>query len=197
MTHINDSAASLVGQVIGYVRVSAADQNPERQHQEIAPFKPSRIFEDRASGKDVHRPQLAAAQAYLREGDTLIVLSMDRLARNLDDLRKLVREFNAKKITVRFIKEGLSFTGDDSPMATLLLSVMGAFAEFERSLIRERQKEGIAIAKTKGVYKGRVPALTPEKTIELLARDKANGGKGRAALAREFHISRETLYRYL
>ena len=91
----------------------------------------------------------------LREGDTVIVHSMDRLARNLDDLRQLVRTLTGRGINIQFVKESLTFTGEDSPMATLLLSVMGAFAEFERALIRERQLEGIALAKQRGAYKGR------------------------------------------
>ena len=92
----------------------------------------------------------------------------------------------------------MTFTGEDSPVATLMLSVMGAFAEFERSLIRERQREGIAIAKAKGsVYKGRKPKLDAPKVADIKAKDAAAGGKGRAALAREFSISRETLYQYL
>jgi DNA invertase Pin-like site-specific DNA recombinase len=97
-------------------------------------------------------------------------------------------------VIVEFEKECLSFTGDDSAMSNLLLNVMGAFAEFERSLIRERQREGIAIAKKAGVYKGRKPSLTPERAQEL--RKRVAAGEKRAALAREFGISRETLYTY-
>jgi DNA invertase Pin-like site-specific DNA recombinase len=91
---------------------------------------------------------------YAREGDTIIVHSMDRLARNLDDLRKLVVQLTNKKIRIEFVKEALTFTGEDSPISKLILSVMGAFAEFERALIKERQTEGIALAKKNGAYKG-------------------------------------------
>ena len=97
---------------------------------------------------------------YVRDGDIIIVHSMDRLARNLDDLRKLVQQLTSQKIKIEFLKENLTFTGEDAPMSKLLLSVMGAFAEFERSLIRERQREGIALAKKKGLYKGRKPSLS-------------------------------------
>lgn len=182
------------GQRVGYVRVSTLDQNTDRQLEGLAL---DRVFTDKASGKDVQRPQLQAALQYLREGDTLLCHSMDRLARNLDDLRRIVRELTGRGVAVQFVKESLTFTGEDSPMATLLLSVMGAFAEFERSLIKERQREGIALAKEKGVYRGRKPALTPEKAQELRDQDKARGHKNRAALAREWGISRETLYQYL
>ena len=182
------------GQQVGYVRVSSLDQNTERQLEGVALDK---VFADKASGKDTERPQLRAALEYVREGDTLLCHSMDRLARNLDDLRRIVRELTGRGVSVQFAKEGLTFTGEDSPMATLLLSVMGAFAEFERSLIKERQREGIAIAKDKGVYKGRKPALSEAQAEALRARDRENGGKGRSALAKELGISRETLYQYL
>jgi DNA invertase Pin-like site-specific DNA recombinase len=137
------------GQAVGYIRVSTLDQNTDRQ---LDGLELDRTFTDRISGKDTDRPELESIIRYVRDGDTVIVHSMDQLARNLDDLRRLVRELTGRGVKVSFIKEGLTFTGDDSPMATLLLSVMGAFAEFERALIRERQREGIALAKARGVY---------------------------------------------
>ena len=180
------------GQRIGYVRVSSFDQNPERQLEQVQVDK---VFTDTASGKDTKRPELERALAFVREGDTLVVHSMDRLARNLDDLRRLVQQVTKRGVNVTFVKEGLTFTGEDSPMATLMLSVMGAFAEFERALIRERQREGIAIAKQRGVYRGRKQALSAEQAAEL--RRLADAGAPKAALARSFGISRETLYQYL
>ena len=130
----------LKGQRIGYVRVSSFDQNPERQLDRIELDK---VFTDKASGKDTLRPELDALQSFVREGDTVVVHSMDRLARNLDDLRHLVQQLIKRGVCITFIKESLTFTGEDSPMANLMLSVMGAFAEFERALIHERQR-GIA-----------------------------------------------------
>lgn len=189
--------SSYKGQMVGYVRVSTIEQNTARQDEQLKDLKLDEIFTDHASGKDVARPQLQAALKHLRKNDTLIVYSMDRLARNLDDLRKIVKELTGRGVAVQFIKESLTFTGEDSPMSNLLLSVMGAFAEFERSLIRERIKEGIAVAKQRGVYKGRKPSLDATRVSELVARDKANGHKKRSTLAREFGISRETLYQYL
>jgi DNA invertase Pin-like site-specific DNA recombinase len=180
------------GQRIGYVRVSSFDQNPERQLENISLNK---VFTDKASGKDTKRPELEALLAFAREGDTVVVHSMDRLARNLDDLRRLVQMLTKRGIRIEFVKEGLHFTGEDSPMANLLLSVMGAFAEFERALIRERQREGIALAKKRGAYRGRKKALSPEQVADL--RQRAAAGDQKAALAREFGISRETLYQYL
>jgi DNA invertase Pin-like site-specific DNA recombinase len=185
------AAARRGGLRIGYVRVSSLDQNTQRQLEGVELDK---TFTDKCSGKDTKRPQLQAALVHLREGDVLVIHSMDRLARNLDDLRRIVTELTAKGVRIQFMKEGMLFTGEDSAMSKLLLSVMGAFAEFERALLRERQREGIAIAKKAGVYKGRKPSLTPERVTELRARVAA--GEKRAGLAREFGISRETLYQY-
>jgi DNA invertase Pin-like site-specific DNA recombinase len=120
---------------------------------------------------------------------------MDRLARNLDDLRRIVQNLTGRGIRVEFVKEGLNFTGEDSPMANLLLSVMGAFAEFERALIKERQREGIALAKQRGAYRGRKKALTPQQIEE--ARDRLAKGETKTKVAKELGITRETLYQYL
>lgn len=166
------------GHRIGYVRVSTFDQNPERQLEHVQVDK---VFTDKASGKDTQRPALDALLTFVREGDTVVVHSMDRLARNLDDLRRLVQKLTQRRVRIEFLKENLTFTGEDSPMANLLLSVMRAFTEFERALIRERQIEGIALA--------------PEQVAAL--RQRAAAGEQRAKLAREFGISRETLYQYL
>jgi DNA invertase Pin-like site-specific DNA recombinase len=174
---------------VGYIRVSSVDQHTDRQleGQEV-----DKVFTDKASGKDTNRPQLKAALDYIREGDVLVVHSMDRLARNLDDLRKMVLDLTGKGIHVQFVKENLTFTGEDSPMSTLLLSLLGAVAEFERSMIRERQREGIALAKKKGVYKGRKRSLTAEQVMEI--RTRLGVGERKAALAQEFNVSRQTLY---
>jgi DNA invertase Pin-like site-specific DNA recombinase len=185
------AAARRGGKRVGYIRVSSVEQNTVRQLEGVELDK---TFTDKASGKDVKRPQLQAALEYMREGDVLVVHSMDRLARNLDDLRRIVTELTGRGVQIQFMKEGMLFTGEDSAMSKLLLSVMGAFAEFERALLGERQREGIAIAKKAGVYKGRKPSLTPERVTELRARVAA--GEKRAGLAREFGISRETLYQY-
>jgi DNA invertase Pin-like site-specific DNA recombinase len=180
------------GKTIGYVRVSSFDQNPERQLDGITIDK---LFTDKASGKDLKRPAFDALLNYIREGDTLVVHSMDRLARNLDHLRQVVRDLTTKGIKVQFVKENLTFTGEDSPMAMLLLSVMGAMAEFERSLIRERQREGVALAKQKGLYKGRKKALGQEQVREL--KERLSAGEDKSTIARHFKIGRVTLYRYL
>lgn len=180
------------GQRLGYIRVSTIDQNTFRQLEGV---KLDRVFEDKASGRDIDRPELQQLLSFAREGDHVIVHSMDRLARNLDDLRRLVKTFTSKGVKIEFLKENLTFTGEDSPMANLLLSVMGAFAELERALIRERQREGIVLAKQRGAFRGRKKKLTSGQVVDLLAR--ARSGERKAALAREFCISRESLYNYL
>ena len=180
------------GKIIGYVRVSTFDQNPERQLEGVPV---DRLFTDQASGKDLKRPAFEELMAYVREGDQVVIHSMDRLARNLDHLRQVVNRLTTQGISVRFLKENLTFTGQDSPMANLMLSVMGAMAEFERSLIRERQREGVQIAKAKGLYTGRKKSLSQEQLSELQKRIAE--GEKKASLARHFNISRETLYQYV
>ena len=180
------------GKLIGYVRVSSIDQNPERQLDGI---KIDKVFIDKVSGKTLKRPQLEKLLEYVCDGDEVVVHSMDRLARNLDDLRQVVKGLTQRDVSIRFIKENLTFKGDDAPMSTLLLSIMGAFVEFERALIRERQLEGIALAKQKGKYKGRKRALNDEQIEALKARVVA--GESKTNVAKAFSISRETLYQYL
>lgn len=150
---------------------------------------------DKASGKDAKRPKLEEMLRFVRKGDVVVVHSMDRLARNLDDLRRIVKNLTDRGIRVQFLKESLTFTGEDSPMANLLLSMLGAVAEFERSLIKERQREGIAVAKARGVYTGRKKTLSPEQVGQL--KEKISLGLSKARVARDFGVSRETVYQYL
>ena len=179
------------GQFVGYIRVSTLDQREDRQLEGV---ELDRRFIDHVSGKDMRRPQLTALLSFVREGDTVVCHSMDRLGRNLDDLRKLVFGLTERGIRVEFRKENLIFTGEDSPMANLLLSVMGAIAEFERQLIRERQREGIALAKKRGVYKGRPATLDSEAVSSLMSR--LNAGERPSVVARDIGVSRMTLHRY-
>jgi len=182
----------MVGQRIGYIRVSTVDQNTERQLDGIELDK---TFTDKASGKDTKRPQLELMMSFVRSGDTLIVHSMDRLARDQNDLHRIVQTLTGKGVRIEFIKEHLTFTGDDSPISKLMLSVMGAVHEFERALIKERQLEGIALAKKRGAFKGRKKSLSQGEVAEL--RQRIATGLSKARASREFGISRETLYKYL
>ena len=152
---------------IGYIRVSSLDQNTARQLEGI---ETDRNYTDKVSGKSLDRPELKRAMETLRSGDKLVVHSMDRLARNMDDLRKVVKELTERGVEVRFVKESLTFTSKADAMSNMMLSILGAVAEFERELIKERQREGIAIAKTAGVYKGRKASLTAAQVTEIRTR---------------------------
>jgi DNA invertase Pin-like site-specific DNA recombinase len=133
--------------------------------------------------------------SFVRSGDTVIVHSMDRLARNVDDLRRIVQTLTSRGVHIEFVKEHLTFTGEDSPMSKLMLSVLGAIHEFDRALIKERQREGIALAKKRGAFKGRKKVLSQEEVAEL--RQRITMGMSKAQIARELGISRQTLYQYL
>ncbi len=179
---------------VGYIRVSSYEQNLSRQLDGI---RVEKIFEDKLSGKDTARPGLESLLNYVREGDTVVVHSLDRLARNLDDLRRIVFGLVEKGVTVEFVKEGLRFRNDANDITgNLILSVLGSFAEFERALIKQRQMEGIAIAKKNGAYKGRKKALSPSEIVGLQKKaSAANAVKSK--IAKEYGITRETLYQYL
>lgn len=179
-------------QRLGYVRVSSLTQNTERQLDGV---ELDQTFTDKISGKDTNRPALQELLKYARKGDTVYVHSLDRLGRNLDDLRQLVQQFTDAGVTVTFVKESMTFTDDrKNPMQELLFNVMGAFAQFERELIKERQREGIAIAKANGAYKGRKQEMTQERVTEIKQRIEA--GEPKAVIAKSMGISRDTLYRY-
>jgi DNA invertase Pin-like site-specific DNA recombinase len=181
---------SPAGQTVGYIRVSSADQNDARQ---LAGVRLDRVFTDKASGKDTQRPQLQAMLDFVREGDTVVVHSMDRLARSLRDLEGLVKGLTSRGVAVTFVAQGMTFTGVDSPMNTLMLQMLGAVSQFERALILERQREGIAVAKAKGnVYKGRKPSLDAAGVAEL--RRLVAEGMPKAQIAVKLGISRTTLY---
>jgi len=174
---------------VAYRRVSTTDQKTDRQ---LAGESFDKEFEDKASAKDVNRPELQAMIEFVREGDTIVVHSIDRLARNLADLEKLLEQLNSKGCSVEFRKESLTFSGGADAMQTLMLQMMGAFAQFERSMIRERQREGIAAAKAAGKKMGR-PGLNDDQLKSLRAKRKA-GAKIRD-LQDEFDLSRASVYR--
>jgi len=179
--------------IFGYKRVSTMVQNTERQLDGVVVDK---MFEDKLSGKDTERPQLLAMLDQLRNGDTVMVHSLDRLGRNIDDLRKLVQGMVAQGVTVIFKKENLTFSPDAAnPFSELMLNMLAAVAQFERQIINERQREGVQIAKRNGVYKGRKQEMTTERIAEIKTRIDA--GEAKARIAKDMKISRDTLYRYL
>lgn len=180
------------GQRVGYVRVSSDDQNVSRQLDGI---QLDRTFTEYASGKDTDRPQLREMLAYVRQGDTVIVHSLDRLARNLLDLKRLVMGMTDRGIAVQFVKENMTFEKTGNPMNNLLLSILGAFAEFEREMILERQREGIRLAKKAGKYKGRKPSLTCDNLAQV--RTMLAAGGRISEIARHFGVARQTVYSFL
>lgn len=180
---------------VGYIRVSSVDQNTGRQLEGLSVDK---IFTDKTSGKDTNRPALQACLEYLRDGDHLHVHSIDRLGRSLSDLTRLVEELTSRGVTVSFEKEHLTFLAgarDVDPMARLQFHMLAAFAQFERALIRERQREGIALAKQAGKYKGRAPRATKELAAQ--ARELLRTMPHKADVARALGVSRATLYKAL
>lgn len=182
---------------IGYVRVSSLDQNPDRQIEDLKAQQAEKIFMDKVSGKNTDRPELQRMLSFIREGDTLIVHSLDRLARNLADLLTMVQDLTCRGVSVIFLNERLSFEAgaDASPTSKLMLSMIGAFAEFERSMIRRRQAEGIALAKERGVYKGRPRSVTDEQIKEV--RSMIDMGVPLSKAVKKVGISRTTAYKYL
>lgn len=182
---------------IGYVRVSSLDQNPDRQLEELKVHGVEKIFMDKVSGKNADRPELQEMLSFVREGDVLIVHSLDRLARNLADLLTMVQDLTGRGVSVRFITEKLDFDvgKESSPMAKLMLSMVGAFSEFERSMIKQRQMEGIALAKERGVYQGRKPSVTTFQIDKL--KHLLSEGVPLTNAAKKVGISRSTAYRYL
>jgi len=183
------------GQNVAYLRVSSKDQNLARQREAIGQV--DREFIDELSARTrAHRPGLEDCIAYLRDGDGLHVASIDRLARSLVDLRNVIDQITTKGATVHFLKENLTFApnGED-PRATLMLGILGSFAEFERAIIRERQAEGIALAKKAGRYKGRPRALTEDQIKQ--AHERVQAGETRTSIANDLGVSRATLYRAL
>lgn len=177
-----------IGQVVGYVRVSALDQNEARQVEALSDV--GRVFSEKVSGKNINdREQLKELLAYVREGDTVRAKSPDRLARSTRDLLDLVEQFKEKGVAVEFVDNPALNTS--TPQGEFMLTILAAVAQLERATIRERQAEGIAIAKRKGVYE-RSPKLTSEQIAH--ARERVDAGVPKAKVARDLGVSRQTLY---
>ncbi|VEG29991.1 recombinase family protein [Actinomyces howellii] len=183
------------GQRVGYARVSTVDQNLDRQLAAIG--KVDRLFTDSSTGGSrAQRTGLTELITYVRAGDTVVVTSMDRLARSLRDLVAIVDEITTKGATLTFLTEGQTYRpGHTDPTSDLMLGILGSVAQFERALIRERQAEGIAAARARGVYRGRARALS-EADVEQ-ARERVAAGVPKAAVARDLGVHRSTLHRAL
>jgi DNA invertase Pin-like site-specific DNA recombinase len=182
---------------IGYIRVSSATQNTDRQ---LDGEQLTVTFIDKASGKDANRTQLQALlSGNWPKGSVVVVHSMDRLARSLSNLLDIVEQLTQRGIAVQFIKEGKTFRGGDATdaMDKLMLSMLGGFAEYERTLIRERQREGIIKAKQRGVYKGRCKKIKDAALITQIVSEARALGANKTRIAAAYGISRETLYNYM
>lgn len=185
-----------IGKVVGYARVSTADQNTDRQIASIIEFaehryqeKPHMVYTDRASGSNTHRPKFEELNRFVREDDVIIIHSPDRLARSTKDLLEVLQNWRERGVTVHFVTQ----PGLDQMDATgrLVLSILASIAEFERELTRERQREGIEIAKKKNKYKP-TRKLTPREGGEI--REKAAAGVKRGRLAEDYGVSGSTIY---
>lgn len=151
---------------VGYVRVSTVDQNMDRQ---LDGLNLDKVFEEKKSARTTDRPKLTEMLDYIREGDEVVVHDISRLARNIQDLHSLVEQITQKGCVLRFVKENLTFTSDKSdPMSELMLTMLGAVYQFERNIMLERQREGIAVAKAKGKYKGRPKSIDRGSILTLL-----------------------------
>jgi DNA invertase Pin-like site-specific DNA recombinase len=174
---------------VGYARVSSAGQSLDIQREQLQNAGCARIFEEKRSGRSAaDRPALKDALGFVREGDTLVVTRLDRLARSITDLRQIVDGLSAKGVGFRCLQQGaLDTTRSDGK---LLLNILGSFAEFEADIRKERQMEGIAKAKESGVYKGRPSSIDAEAIANALA-----AGDSPTAVAKQFGVARSSVYR--
>jgi len=179
-------------QVVGYIRVSSQGQNTARQ---LPGIKLDMEFIDKSTGGNICREKLQECIAYVRKGDTLVIDSIDRLARNLRDLQEILEKLTKKGVIVSFIKENLTFTGNDDGISTLMLQMMGAFAEFERTMIKARQKEGIDAAKKAGKHLGRPPKIDSKMTKTV--KEKIENRQSIRSIATELRVSRATIYKII
>jgi len=178
------------GKQIGYIRVSTIEQNTERQLNEI-PL--DETFTDKCSGKDTNRPALKELIKFVRKDDTVHVHDISRMARNTENLLTLVKELTDKGVKLIFHKESLTFTGEDNPMQQLMLTMLGGIYQFERSMMLERQREGIALAKQKGKYNGK----PVNQDLHVKIKDLSSQGINKMQIANTLGCSRTTVYNAL
>jgi DNA invertase Pin-like site-specific DNA recombinase len=181
---------------IAYIRVSSEGQNTSRQDQQIEELKVDKVFMEKVSGKNIQdRPQFQMMLEYAREDDIIYCADLSRWGRSLMDIKSTITDLTKRGVTVIFLKENLTFSGNDDPMSNLLLGILSSLSEWERAVIKSRQMEGVKIAQEKGIYKercGRKPKLSEEQTIEVKRRVEA--GEKRSDLAVAYGVSRQTVY---
>jgi len=179
-----------MGEVLCYKRVSSLDQNLDRQ---LPDLRCDREFMEKVSGKDMNRPALQRLLDHVRDGDAVHVHELSRLGRSVKDLLEIVETIVSKGATITFHKENLQFgDGKKNPYSKFMLHMLSSMAEFVRDLILQRQREGIAIAKTKGLYKGRQSRFT-EEDLERI-REEFKQAQDKSKLAKRWRISRSYLY---
>lgn len=186
-------------QSIGYIRVSTREQSTGRQSDGMEDLKLDRVFTEKASGKSKERPVLRECMAYAREGDTLYIYSMDRLARSLGDLHSIVSELVNKGVIIHFVKENRIYSRDtNDPFNMMLLGILGTFAEFERNVMLERQAEGIAHAKQNGTKSGKPFGKQPlDPNLKPKAITLCDQGFNITEIAKQLGVSRASIYNLL
>jgi len=181
---------------IAYIRVSSIGQSTSRQDQQIEELNVDKIFREKISGKNIQdRPQFQSMLDYAREDDHIYCADLTRWGRSLIDIKTTISDLTKRQVTVTFLKENLTFTGNDDPMSNLLLGILSSLAEWERSVIKSRQMEGVKIAQEMGIYRercGRKPKLTDKQVQEV--KKKVSAGEARATVAKEYGVSRQTIY---
>lgn len=186
----------MAGQRLAYVRVSSDGQNTSRQDQVIAEKNVDKIFTEKVSGRNISdRPQFQLMLEYARDQDIIYCADLSRWGRSLMDIKTSITFLTSKGVTVSFLKENLTFSGNDDPMSNLLLGILSSLSEWERAVIKSRQMEGVKIAQERGVYKercGRKPKLTEEQILEV--RQRVEAGEHRTNIAKSLGVSRQTIY---
>lgn len=181
---------------LAYVRVSSIGQSTSRQDQQIEELNVDKVFSEKISGKNIQdRPQFQMMLDYAREDDIIYCAELSRWGRSLIDIKTTVTALTSKGVTVKFLKENLTFSNHNDDMSNLLLGILSSLAEWERAVIKSRQMEGVKIAQEKGIYKercGRKPKLSKEQIIEVCQRVEA--GEHRTSIAKSLGVSRQTVY---
>jgi DNA invertase Pin-like site-specific DNA recombinase len=185
------------GQNLAYIRVSALDQNTQRQHEILKNYQIDHFFEEKISGVIKDRPELDKLKTFCRAGDTIYVTSLDRLGRSNLQLHELVEFFKDKKVTVHFISENIIIDHSNNSVSELIFSIFSSFAQFNRTRIKESQAEGILVAKQNGVKFGRKALLKPDKAKELYQEWLEKGRTKTKDLAEKHGMKVHTYYKYI
>jgi len=178
--------------IIGYVRVSTQEQNEDRQLTIMEQYKVEKVFSEKLSGKNTERPELKRMMEYVREGDTLVIESYSRLARSTKDLVLIVEQLNAKDVNLISSKENID---TNTPQGRFMFTIFAGLAEFERECTLQRQAEGIAEARKKGLYKGRKPKPYDEKQLRIECEKWRREEQTATAIMRKLDMSSNRFYR--